>query len=997
MNKAISAAVLTIFSLFLAFFLLTGDDKGENSTIYRGNKPRKKKTKAQRAFFSQQRVKYEFDMLKDGGTGKFPSDIKERELSFAKRIPLRDRSDLRMLSPFADNTYQAAGPENFGGRTRTLAYDSRFGTGGNQVIIAGAVSGGIFRSTNGGNSWTNVTPENEIHNVTSIAQDPRPGKQDIWYAGGGEALGNSASPSAGGAFYLGNGLLKSTDNGATWQRIANTFQGSLEVFDAAFDIVHKIAVNPANGHVYVAGHRRLMRSTDEGGSFQEVFAGAQAASADNGQMDVAITGTGRIYLAVNGGFADQNRRGLWLSESGNVNSYVRFAGGQTLNQDSITGWRGNSYTNSGAISTISKRILIALAPSNNNILYAMYENGLSQEGASGSPEADLFKFDFSTSTFTNLSPNMPNFPGQKDGIDPLALQGGYNMLLAVKPDNPNAVFVGGTNLYRSTSGFTNTTATSWIGGYKYWGSAATTFEIDFYNNHHPDVHALAFDPSNPNRALCGTDGGMHVTTNIMSSANETQPVTWNMITGYQTAQYYHVNIQHNANGAQANNFIGGMQDNGVYFRTGNSNNHVQAGSGDGGAAAIGMFSSFDDYTIFVTSQLGSLVRLVPGEADAIEPNGLTSNPGGGEGEFVTYFKLDNDNTQHLYYVNFNRLFRTTAARSVTSSSGWTELTGVAAKTNSANPAGNDIGIRAIALTHGPYTSSSTMFIGTTEGRVFRLNDPKSTDPSTQPVEITPPGISAMLNSARVNVGGIAVNPNNDNEIMVVYTNYQVTVGGTVRTDFNIWTTGNAKAANPTWNMVEGNLTLPSVRSCAIVARKDQTGNEFTEYYVGTSVGLYSAISIRDSLTANKPIVWKREGGRTLNYAVVASLAYRPQDNVLLVGTHGNGMYYTTIPSPNFKPNVGTGVDDPVRNDKNFIRISYPTIPTGELFYQVGNMFEVKELVVQVYNLNGQLLMKKTGGYQNGSVDVSRLSRGTYILTITSNDFRQQYVKKFVKQ
>ncbi len=440
-----------------------------------------------------------------------------------------------------------------------------------------------------------------------------------------------------------------------------------------------------------------------------------------------------------------------------------------------------------------------------------------------------------------------------------------------------------------------------------------------------------------------------------------------------------------------------MQDNGAYFRNGNVNDHVQAGSGDGGAAAIGKFINFSDYTLFVTSQLGTLVRLTPNAANAIEPStGLTANPGGGEGEFVTYFSLDNDNPENLYYANFNRIFRTTNATTVTAATGWTELTGVAAKTNTNNPSGNDIGIRAIKLSHGPYTPASTMYIGTTEGRVFRLNDPRNAAPATQPVEITPPAINTILNSARVCVGGIAINPNDDNEIMVVYTNYQVTVGGNTRRDFNIWSTNNAKSANPTWTMVEGNLTLPSIRSCAIVARKDATGNEFTEYYVGTSVGLYSAISIRDSITASKPIVWKREGGRTLNYAVVTSLAYRPQDNVLLVGTHGNGMYFTTIPQPNYKPNVGTGVNDPVRNDKNFIRFSYPTITSNNLEYRVGNMFEVKELVIQVYNLNGQLILKRTGGYQNGSIDVSRLSRGTYILTITSNDYKQQFVKKFLK-
>lgn len=999
MKKGLLTASLTMATLILAgIFLFSPADLLQPSTgIYRGNKPRKKKTLQEKAFFSQQRVMYEYNQLKDGGTGRYPIGIHEREKALARRIPEREPLTASWFTPMADNNYTPAGPTNFGGRTRAVAYDVRYGTGSNRVIIAGAVSGGLFRSTNGGLTWTNVTPENEIHNVTAIAQDPRPGNQNTWYAGGGEALGNSASPSAGGAFFLGNGLFKSTDNGATWQRLNSTFVGDLEVFDAAFDIVHKIVVNPVNGHVYVAGHRRLMRSTNGGTSFSEVFSGTQAAAADNGQMDIVCTSTGRLYLAVNGGFADKDLRGVWFSETGNLNSWTRFAGGQTLNLDSIPGWRGNSYTASGAISTVSKRILLALAPSNQNILYAMYENGLSQEGSNGSPEADLYKFDFSAGTYTNLSNNMPNFPGQRDGIDPLALQGGYNMLITVKPDDPNVVFVGGTNLYRSQNGFTNTNGTAWIGGYKYWGANAETFPVQTYDNHHPDIHNLVFDPSNPNRAICATDGGLHSTENILATNSATLPVSWETMGGYQTAQYYHVNLEHRASGAQVNNFIGGMQDNGAYLRLAGDDNHVQAGSGDGGAAAIAKFQSFSNYELYVTSQLGTLVRLTPNNATAIEPNNLTPNPGGGSGEFVTYFALDNDNPDVLYYANYNRLFRTTSPSTASKSSGWTELTGVGSKLNPANPSGNDIGIRAIRLSYGPYTTSSTMYIGTTEGRVFRLDDPKNVAPATQPVEITPPAINSMLSSADVNVGGIAVNPNNDNEIMVVYTNYQVTIGANTNREFNIWITNNAKSANPTWRLVEGNLTLPSIRSCAIVVRKDAAGTEYTEYYVGTSVGLYSTVNIYDALAANKPIEWKREGGRVLNYAVVTSLAYRPQDNLLLVGTHGNGMYYTTIPQPNFKPNIGTGVNDPVRNDKNFIQDAYPTVSAGRIDYRIGNMFEVKELVIQVHNLNGQLLMKRSTGYQNGSVDISRLARGTYILTITSSDYKQQFVKKVLRK
>ncbi len=998
-----------LFTLFLCGFLLLDTSRYSTNTpatrlqLLSNKDAENEEEEEKKAEFTAQRIKYEFDMIKDGGTGKMPVGAHERELQQAYRLPQKQRQGGLTLSPFANNVYTAAGPTNIGGRTRAIVFDKRYGTGANKVILAGAVSGGIFRTSDGGANWTLVTPANEIHNVTAIAQDPRTGFENNWYAGGGEPYGNSASPPAGGAFYNGYGLMKSTDNGLTWNRITSTYNGALETFDDPFDIVHKILVHPVTGHVYVAAHRRLMRSTDNGTNFSPVFIGTQPAAADNGQLDIVCSNSGRIYLAVNGGFPDKNLRGLFYSDAGNTGSWTRFAGGQTVGIDSSDGWKANSYTTSGAISTVAKRIVLALAPSNNNILFACYENGLSQTGTTGKPEADLFKYDFGAATYLNLSANMPDFNGQKDGIDPFTAQGGYDLMVAVKPDNPDVVFVGGTNLYRSTSGFTNNTATSWIAGYKYWGPSATSFSVTTYPETHPDIHNLVFDPTNANRAICASDGGLHITENIMAGTpSATTPVSWTMVSNYQTSQYYHVHAEQRQTGVQANNFIGGMQDNSTYLRVDGDNNHERAGSGDGGAAAIAKFTDFGNYTLYVTSQSGSISRLTPSSATDIEPDGLTGNSDGGSGEFITYFAMDNDNTEDLYYVNFNRVFRTKAGSAVTPST-WTELTGIASKVNPADPGGQDIGIRAIELSRGPYLSSHVMYLGTTEGRIFRLNDPRNIGAAAVPVDITPPVINSYITNTTttptptVNVTDIAVNPNNDDEVMVVYSNYQVTVGSTVNKEFNIWWTTNGKSASPTWTLIEGNLTLPSIRSCAIVARKDNTGKGFTEYYVGTSVGLYSTLGVKDTLTAGKTITWNREGGSVLNYAVVNSLSYRPQDNTLLVGTHGNGMYYTVIPQANYTPNLNTGINDPVRNNKDFIRFTSPGITNSSVQFRIGNMYEVKNLVVQVHNSTGQLVYKKQTGYADGTIDVSRLSKGVYILTVTSNDYKQQFVSKFIKQ
>ena len=930
----------------------------------------------QEASFTEARMKYEFDLLKDPTTGRIPVGIFAREIEFAKTLPVKGK----IYNPAArgngileDNTYLPAGPNNIGGRTRALTYDMRYNGTTNRVIIAGCVSGGIMRSQDGGDTWTKVTPEDDIHSFISITQDPRPGFQDTWYAGGGEAIGNTTSDI--GAAYLGLGVWKSTNNGISWTKLPmNTLtelngtaigQGNLETFDHPFDYVHKIAINPVNGHIYVAGHRRLLRSTDNGASFQTVFGSAVAANASNGQMDVAITNTGRILLAVNGGNPDRSLRGVWVSNTGNAASFVRIAGGQTIGIDSIPGWRANSIGDS------TRRILIALAPSNQNIGYIFYDNGLENDGFPPRPEGDFYRLEISGNTFTwiNRSSNMPDFPGNNlAGSDPITLQDGYNMVLAVKPDDPNFVIIGGTNLYRSTNGFASSSNTAWINGY------SNSFNFQQYPNGHPDQHSFTFNPSSPNQGICGDDGGIRFSSDL-TAAN----VTWSALPNYQTLQYYYVAVDPETG---KNNFAGGAQDNGCLLRdkarvmgtaATDSNNHVRLLGGDGGAAGFSRQTGGTQY-LYGSSQLGEIrrLRIAPSFSNTdIKPDDLTQNDEGGYGEFVTNLRVNPDNTEDLYYVNFNRLFRTASASTVSAST-WTELTGVAQAVNPANSRGKDISIRAIAFTRGAYATTHSLFLGTTDGKVLRLDNPRNAAPNTAPVNITPSGLNG-------NVQDIAVNPNNDDEILAVVSNYNTV---------SIWWTANAKSASPTWRNAEGNLTLPSIRSCAIVIN-NSTGTDVTEYYVGTSVGLYSVVNLATTLSNGASPVWEREGGSTLNFAVVQSIAYRPSDNLLVLGTHGNGMYYSFVGAKNTDPNPGTG--------EVFIQYIAPSLTNGPVNYQIGNLTTIQKIIIRVFNAKGQLMHKEERGYENGpSLDFSRYATGVYFVQIISSDGKHKITRKVVK-
>ena len=179
------------------------------------------------AAYQYLRWKYEADLVKDPTTGEAMFGLRHQEVEFASKIPERNTSQ-GLARVTAQNNYLPAGPNYQGGRTRALAYDVRYNGTTNRVLMAGGISGGIFRSIDGGATWTRVTPANEVHNVACIAQDPRDGFQDTWYAGGGEYIGSSTD--AIGAGYLAYGLLKSTNNGATWTRLPLTnmtdFNGS---------------------------------------------------------------------------------------------------------------------------------------------------------------------------------------------------------------------------------------------------------------------------------------------------------------------------------------------------------------------------------------------------------------------------------------------------------------------------------------------------------------------------------------------------------------------------------------------------------------------------------------------------------------------------------------------------------------------------------------------------------------------------------------------------
>ena len=159
-----------------------------------------------------------------------------------------------------------------------------------------------------------------------------------------------------------------------------------------------------------------------------------------------------------------------------------------------------------------------------------------------------------------------------------------------------------------------------------------------------------------------------------------------------------------------------------------------------------------------------------------------------------------------------------------------------------------------------------------------------------------------------------------------------------------------------------------------------------EYYLVTSVGLYSTTQINGNNTS-----WLNEGGGMMKRAIIRNLVNRQRDNTLVVGTHGNG---------GFIARIGNAVNldaPPGPVDSRFIISVFPTVTRGTLNFRIGNLTGFQRISVRVYDFKGSLVYEQSRAYSNGSLPLTNLASGTYILQIVSSDGKHKHVQKFIKQ
>lgn len=362
-------------------------------------------------------------------------------------------------------TWELVGPINIGGRITDIeissdAVNTRF---------IGAASGGVFRSTDNGESWQPIFDEQPMLSIGDIALAPS--NQEIVFVGTGEVNAGGGSLA-----YDGDGVYRSNDNGTTWTNIGLQEVGS----------IGKILVHPTDPETLWVGamgplfrndtNRGVYKTTDGGISWEQVLFIAE----NTGIVDMVIDPSDSevLYAA-----AWQRERTPENRIYGGANSgiYKSVDGGVTWTE--LT-------TDLPSAANQKGRISIDIAQSNSDVLYASYADAI------GFIQG-FYKTTNGGNTWTSLS---------TAGVNGVSFHWWFGGLF-VNPEDENEVYHVGFDMAKTTDG-------------------GATWQPTF-TNVHVDQHAMAFFPGDGSQVFLGNDGGLYTSTDSGTNwdFDETLPIT----------------------------------------------------------------------------------------------------------------------------------------------------------------------------------------------------------------------------------------------------------------------------------------------------------------------------------------------------------------------------------------------------------------------------------------------------------------------------------------
>lgn len=515
-------------------------------------------------------------------------------------------------------TWEELGPDNIGGRTRGILIDKD----DDNIVWAGSVSGGLYKSTDAGNNWSRVTTYTENLAISSISQA---GNGNIFVATGHAEEGINGNGSSGG---FGDGVWMSSDDGATWTQVTGS--------GAWAYINETVSDQTQSEKVYFATSNNGLQLY-ENGSLSTVTSGSWTAN-NISALDMSPDG----QIMVLGEFAV------------GIKTHVSADGGNT--------WTDVSGNGVGQIpSSGIGRLEYSISHSTND---QGFYNIYASMATSGGRLRGVWMSNDNGSTWYEIAPNTSGQdPDDPNSFTPFSTsrsaQGRYNNIITVFPTNPEKILLGGIDVYGWDQASNNPPYGQWEQRSLWFASQQSPVYV------HADNHEFQWDSQG--NLYIGNDGGIgkspagQVLGEIFFPSNR----------GYNVTQFYSVAM------GKFGEVMGGTQDNGTLLNdyTGTTPLEFREVMGGDGFDCDISFLSSD--VIFTSVYNGSIVRS--------DDRGFTAasfysadilalgEPGQTLGSFYTVGRLwetdDDPNSQDtILYVPFDTILPGDTIPNLTSSS-----------------------------------------------------------------------------------------------------------------------------------------------------------------------------------------------------------------------------------------------------------------------------------------------------------------------------------------
>jgi len=470
----------------------------------------------------------------------------------------------RSMPGTTKTTWVTRGPNNVGGRCRTIAYDPTVSTG--KKVWAGAVTGGLWYNndiTNASSTWQFVSGLWSNLTVTCIAFDPNaPGTM---YVGTGEGWGSTPSTSRG------MGVFKSIDSGKTFTQL-NATKSYYYINDIIVrDEAGKSVIYCATDMQYFSGAWHgttavgLMRSTNNGVSFSNVMSTIPSSSNVFVVADLELGADNRIWVGT--------RQNYFQSGSDK-------GGGRIMYSDN-----GTTFTVAYSHTNQAGRVEVACAPSSAYTLYGVFE-------ANGKVDTLIRSHNKGKTWITVSKPK--DADAGIPATDPSRGQAWYDLILAVSPTDTSVVMAGFVDVFQ-----TQNKGVAWQHVGKWSNNSGLASLNCAYV--HADIHAFVFKPGST-ECLIGTDGGIFYAPDIMDNMAN-QAVIYEANNGFTVTQMYWGDISQTKG---KDLMLAGAQDNGTnQLNTSGLSNENMVNGGDGGYCFISQTNDNKQIVSYVYNQFYS--------------------------------------------------------------------------------------------------------------------------------------------------------------------------------------------------------------------------------------------------------------------------------------------------------------------------------------------------------------------------------------------------------